>query len=51
LNFAEAKYYQELTKVLDRIEDRIVSLAGTDLPTQDGKLIELQSAVAYQTHK
>jgi hypothetical protein len=48
IELAEAKYYQELTKVLDRIEDRIVSLAGTDLPTQDGKLIELQSAVAIR---
>ena len=48
IELAEAKYYEELTKVLDRIEDRIVSLAGTDLPTQDGKLIELQSAVAIR---
>jgi hypothetical protein len=48
IELAEAKYYEELTKVLDRIEDRIVSLAGTDLPTQDGKLIELQSAIAIR---
>ena len=48
IEIAEAKYYEELTKVLDRIEDRITSLAGRDLPTQDGKLIELQSAVAIR---
>jgi hypothetical protein len=48
IEIAEAKYYEELTKVLDRIEDRITSLAGKDLPTQDGKLIELQSAVAIR---
>jgi hypothetical protein len=48
IELAEAKYYEELTKVLDRIEDKITSLAGRDLPTQDGKLIELQSAIAIR---
>ena len=48
IEIAEAKYYEELTKVLDRIEDKITSLAGRDLPTQDGKLIELQSAIAIR---
>jgi hypothetical protein len=48
IELAEAKYYKTLTSTLDRIEREVVSLANTDLPTQDGKLIELQSAVAIR---
>ena len=48
IEIAEAKYYKTLTSTLDRIEREIVSLANRDLPTQDGKLIELQSAVAIR---
>jgi len=48
IELAEAKYYKTLTSTLDRIEREIVSLANRDLPTQDGKLIELQSAVAIR---
>ena len=48
IELAEAKYYKPLTSTLDRIEREVVSLANRDLPTQDGKLIELQSAVAIR---
>ena len=48
IELAEAKYYKTLTSSLDRIEREVVSLANRDLPTQDGKLIELQSAVAIR---
>ncbi len=48
IELAEAKYYKELTKALGRIEQEVISLAGKDLPTQDGKLIELQSAIAIR---
>ena len=48
IELAEAKYYKELTKALSRIEREVISLAGKDLPTQDGKLIELQSAIAIR---
>nr|BAR20362.1 phage minor capsid protein 2 [uncultured Mediterranean phage uvMED] len=48
IELAEAKYYKELTKALERIEREVISLAGKDLPTQDGKLIELQSAIAIR---
>ena len=48
IELAEAKYYKTLTSTLDRIEREVVSLANRDLPTQDGKLIELQSAVAIR---
>ena len=48
IELAEAKYYKELTKALGRIEKEVISLAGKDLPTQDGKLIELQSAIAIR---
>ena len=46
IELAEAKYYKTLTSTLDRIEREVVSLANRDLTTQDGKLIELQAAVA-----
>jgi len=48
IELAEAKYYKELTKALGRIEQEVISLAGKDLPTQNGKLIELQSAIAIR---
>ena len=48
IELAEAKYYKTLTSTLDRIEREVISLANRDLPTQDGKLIELQAAVAIR---
>ena len=48
IELAEAKYYKTLTSTLDRIEREVVSLANRDLPTSDGKLIELQSAIAIR---
>ena len=47
IELAEAKYYKTLITTLDRIEREVVSLANR-LPTQDGKLIELQSAIAIR---
>jgi len=48
IELAEANYYKELTKALDRIERRVIGLADTNLPRQDGKLIELQAAIAIR---
>ena len=48
IELAEAKYYKTLTSTLDRIEREVVSLANRDLPSSNGKLIELQSAVAIR---
>jgi len=48
IEFAEAEYYEQLTKVLDKIEDDITSLAGKSLPLIDGKLIELRAAIAIR---
>ena len=48
IEFAEAEYYQQLTKVLDKIEDDIASLANKILPTTNGKLIDLQAAIAIR---
>jgi len=48
IELAEAKYYKNLTSTLDRIEREVVSLANRDLPTQDGKLIQLQAAIAIR---
>ena len=48
IEFAEAEYYQQLTKVLDKIEDDVTSLAGRSLPLTDGKLIELRAAIAIR---
>ena len=47
IEIAEAQYYKSLVTTLDRIERDVVSLANR-LPTQDGKLIELQSAIAIR---
>ena len=48
LDRAEQEYYQTLQRTLDKIEDDVVKLAGRDLPTEAGKLIELQSAIAIR---
>ena len=48
LDRAEQEYYQTLQRTLDKIEDDVVKLAGSELPTQAGKLIELQSAIAIR---
>jgi len=46
---AEIEYNKNLTQTLDRIEREIVNIADTDLPrTTDGKLIQLQSAIAIR---
>jgi len=47
IELAEAEYYKSLIATLDRIEREVVSLAG-GLPLTDGKLIELQSAIAIR---
>ena len=48
IEIAEANYYKTLTETLDRIERDVIRLADTDLPRQQGKLIELQSAIAIR---
>ena len=47
IELAEAEYYKTLIKTLDRIEREVVSLASR-LPLTDGKLIELQAAIAIR---
>ena len=39
IEFAEAQYYEQLIKVLDKIEQDITSLVGKTLNTEDGKLL------------
>ena len=48
LDIAEQEYYRTLQRTLDKIEDDVIKLAGRELPTQAGKLIELQSAIAIR---
>ena len=48
LDRAEQEYYRTLQRTLDKIEDDVIKLAGRELPTQAGKLIELQSAIAIR---
>jgi len=48
IEIAEANFYRTLTQTLDRIEREVVALVNKDLPTTDGKLIELQSAIAIR---
>ena len=48
IELAEENYYKTLTSTLDIIQREVISLANRDLPTQDGKLIELQAAVAIR---
>ena len=47
IELAEAEYYKSLIKTLDRIEREVVVTASR-LPLTDGKLIELQSAIAIR---
>ena len=47
IELAEAEYYKTLVKTLDKIEREVVSLIST-LPLTDGKLVELQSAIAIR---
>ena len=47
IELAEAEYYKSLITTLDRIEREVVSTASK-LPLTDGKLIELQSAIAIR---
>jgi len=47
IELAEAEYYKTLIKTLDKIEAEVVALAGR-LPLTDGKLIELQAAIAIR---
>src|SRR6056300_621263 len=47
IELAEAEYYKTLITTLDKIEREVVSVAGR-LPLTDGKLVELQSAIAIR---
>ena len=47
IEIAEAQYYKSLVETLDRIEREVVATASR-LPLTDGKLIELQSAIAIR---
>src|SRR5210317_1666277 len=47
IELAEAEYYKSLITTLDRIEREVVATASR-LPLTDGKLIELQSAIAIR---
>ena len=47
IELAEAEYYKSLITTLDRIEREVVSTASK-LPLTDGKLVELQSAIAIR---
>jgi hypothetical protein len=48
IEIAEEKYYKTLIATLDRIEQEVTALANKDLPQTDGKLIELQAAIAIR---
>ena len=48
IEIAEAEYYEQLITTLDKIENQIASLVNRKLPTQEGKLFELKSAVNFQ---
>ena len=47
IEIAEAKFYETLIKTLDRIEREVISTVSR-LPLTDGKLVELQSAIAIR---
>jgi hypothetical protein len=47
IELAEAQYYKSLITTLDRIEREVVATASR-LPLTDGKLVELQSAIAIR---
>ena len=49
IELAEAEYYEQLIKVLDKIEQDITSLVGKTLNTEDGKLLrEARFSLALQ---
>ena len=49
IELAEAQYYEQLIKVLDKIEQDITSLVGKTLNTEDGKLLrEAKFSLALQ---
>ena len=49
IELAEAQYYKSLVTTLDKIERDVIRLADVDLKrTPDGKLIELQAAIAIR---
>ena len=47
IELAEAQYYKSLINTLDKIEREVIATASR-LPLTDGKLIELQSAIAIR---
>ena len=47
IELAEAQYYKSLINALDKIEREVISSASR-LPLTDGKLVELQSAIAIR---
>ena len=47
IELAEAEYYKSLIATLDRIEREVIS-SISKLPLTDGKLVELQSAIAIR---
>ena len=47
IELAEAEYYKSLITTLDRIEREVIS-SISKLPLTDGKLVELQSAIAIR---
>ena len=47
IEIAEAQYYKSLVETLDRIEREVVASASR-LPLTDGKLVELQAAIAIR---
>ena len=47
IELAEAEYYKSLVETIDRIEREVVASASR-LPLTDGKLVELQSAIAIR---
>lgn len=48
IEIAEAEYYEQLIKTLDRIETQVIAFASRDLPIKDNELFDLKSAVAFQ---
>ena len=48
IEIAEEKYYKTLIATLDTIEQEVTALANKDLPQTDGRLIELQAAIAIR---
>ena len=48
VEIANAEYYEQLIRTLDNIERKIANLVNKKLPTQEGKLFELKSAINFQ---